>query len=474
MARPIPLPSVHPTDRIIGTSPIIGALRAHIRHLATFDTLGSDLVPTLLVQGETGTGKGLVARVLHDSGPRASGPFVEVNCAAIPETLLETELFGFVAGTFTDAKRAKPGLFETASGGTLFLDEIDTLPLTLQGKLLTAIEAKRVRRVGAVAETPVDVKLTAATQADLSARIAEGRFRADLYYRLAVLLLEIPPLCKRGTDVLVLAHQFLQRYAEGHRLRPKQLSAAAEAWLQRYAWPGNVRELSHLMERVTLLHAGGRIEASTLEELCLPHTPPLPHMTEKSVADDDGFADEPSRIRQALLRTGGNVVQAARLLGWSREALRYRMRRHGIERAPVAPPLPPAPIRPGARLPHPLLGTGAEARPNDERTRSTPEEPSLPRSAWEQKVVAVLAIEMTWPDAAALDAAGYELWTVMTRWDQRITEKVQGFGGMILQRTPSLLLVAFGLPRTLERMDRQAEARYRDLKDRLDGAEGQP
>jgi two-component system, NtrC family, response regulator AtoC len=193
MAAPHLVPASYLTSQIHGTSPAIDALRAQIRRLAAFDTLGSPLVPTVLLQGETGTGKGLVARVLHESGPRIEGPFLEVNCAAIPETLLEAELFGFEAGAFTDAKRSKPGLFEAASGGTLFLDEIDALPLALQGKMLKAIEEKRVRRVGAVADKPVDIKLTVATHADLNARVADGRFRADLYYRLAVVLLDIPP-----------------------------------------------------------------------------------------------------------------------------------------------------------------------------------------------------------------------------------------------------------------------------------------
>src|SRR5438876_4063680 len=188
-----PLPPRHPTDRLVGTCPTIAALRTQIRHLAAFDTLGNPAVPTVLLQGETGTGKGLVARVLHDSGPRAQGPFLDVNCAAIPETMLEAELFGFEAGAFTDAKRAKPGLFEAAAGGTLFLDEIDALPLALQGKLLTAIEAKRVRRLGAVTERAVDVKLIAATNAELAQRIVVGQFRADLYHRMAVVV-ALPPL----------------------------------------------------------------------------------------------------------------------------------------------------------------------------------------------------------------------------------------------------------------------------------------
>jgi transcriptional regulator with PAS, ATPase and Fis domain len=198
MARSNPVPPAHPTDRLVGHAPVMDALRAQIRHLATFDMVGSAFVPTLLLHGETGTGKGLVARVIHDSGPRAQGPFVEVNCAAIPETLLEVELFGFEAGTFTDAKRAKPGLVESTAHGTLFLDEIDALPGLLQAKLLSVIEEKRVRRLGAVQSRQLDVKFIAATPTDLSVGVAEGRFRPDLYHRLAVVLLEIPPLRERG------------------------------------------------------------------------------------------------------------------------------------------------------------------------------------------------------------------------------------------------------------------------------------
>src|SRR5262245_37592489 len=188
----------HATDSILGDAAAIAELRRQVEHLATFDTPGNPSVPTVLLMGETGTGKGLVARVIHASGGRAAGPFVDVNCAAIPETMLEAELFGFEAGAFTDARRAKPGLFEAAARGSLFLDEIDALPVTLQGKLLKAIEEKRVRRLGAVADHHVDVKLVAATQKDLRELVAAGRFRADLYDRLAVVVLEIPPLRQRG------------------------------------------------------------------------------------------------------------------------------------------------------------------------------------------------------------------------------------------------------------------------------------
>jgi transcriptional regulator with AAA-type ATPase domain/tetratricopeptide (TPR) repeat protein len=407
-------------------------LRTQILHLAAFDTVGNPAVPTVLLQGETGTGKGLVARVLHDSGPRAHGPFLDVNCAAIPETMLEAELFGFEAGAFTDARRTKPELFEAAAGGTLFLDEIDALPLVLQGKLLTAIEAKRVRRVGAVREQAVDVKVVAATQATLSTRVATGQFRTDLYHRLAVIVLALPPLRERGADIVCLAHEFLQQYATVHGLAPKRLSQAAATWLQRYDWPGNVRELSHLMERVTLLSPEASIAPQTLARLCLPRVPSTPPAAAAPVEAEDQSSDESARITQALRQTHGNVVQAARVLGLSRKALRYRMQRYDLE-------------RPRA------VGQGEETA-----GRQGAEDAGGPAAAWEQKPVAVLAIEVTWPAALEPDTLRYEPWTVHARWEHTVLEKVQGFGGVFLQRGLSLLLVAFGLPHTLEQLPQRA------------------
>ncbi|MGH8067399.1 MAG: sigma 54-interacting transcriptional regulator [Candidatus Entotheonellia bacterium] len=460
------LRSSHVTSRIQGKSPAIDALRGQIVRLAAFDTLGSPLVPTVLLQGETGTGKGLVARVLHDSGPRLEGPFLEVNCAAIPEMLLEAELFGFEAGAFTDAKRPKPGLFEAASGGTLFLDEIDALPVALQGKMLKAIEEKRVRRVGAVADKPVDIKLTVATHADLNARVADGRFRADLYYRLAVVVLEIPPLRERGNDVRILAQQFLRHYAEGHRVTAKRLSPPAAAWLRQYPWPGNVRELSHLMERVTLLHLGTLVDVQVLERLCLPRGPSAVRAAAQSRGDEQEPAEEPrdeaAKIRQILRRTEGNVAQAARMLGWSRKTLRYRMERYGIERPSRNAVIPsPAGRGPGRPLPQPLLpgnGRQEEAAEPQSVSIATPAQdiPQVEAPGWEQKRVAVLAIEVTWPATSMAEDPHYEPWTVTTRWEQRIAERVKGFGGIVLQRVPSLYLVAFGLPQTLEQLPQRA------------------
>jgi DNA-binding NtrC family response regulator/tetratricopeptide (TPR) repeat protein len=453
MARADPSAPAHPTDRLVGQSLAMHALRLQLRHLAAFDTLGNPHAPTVLLCGETGTGKGLIARLLHASGPRAAGPFLEVNCAAIPETLLEAELFGFEAGTFTDAKRAKPGLWEAASGGTLFLDEIAELPLPLQSKLLKAIEDKRVRRLGAVSQRAVDVKLIAATQAELSLLVQAGRVRADLYHRLSVVLLQVPPLRERREDIVVLARHFLGQYAVAHGLHPRRLSAAAEAWLQGYDWPGNVRELSHLMERITLFSQESIVAPDTLAELCLPRLPSV---------DQREAADERARLLEALRHTGGNVLQAARLLGLSRAAIRHRMAHYGITRPQMAPHPGAPPV--GDQTGPPL----AEAR----SLESTPEPVPTLGTTWEQKLVAVLAIELTWPAAVKGEALRYEPWTATRQWEQAIAEKVQGFGGVLLQRSPSLLLVAFGLPHTQEQLPQRAVQAALAIRQLTAGPEG--
>jgi len=396
----------HPTDSIIGTAEAVAELRRQIRHLAAFDSPGNPHVPTVLVQGETGTGKGLVAGVIHASGGRAGGPFIDVNCAAIPETMLEAELFGFEAGAFTDARRAKPGLFEAAARGALFLDEVDALPVTLQSKLLKVIEEKRVRRLGAVSALRLDVKLIAATQRDLRELVASGRFRADLYHRLAVVILDVPPLRRRGADVVALAEHFLGEHAAAHRLAPRRLDAGARDWLLAYTWPGNVRELSHLMERVTLLSSDEEIGRGTLESLRVPL---VSSVTESSPADADDGDDEVARIRATLARTGGNVVRAAKLLGLGRNALRHRMQRFGIGR-------PSLDEEPASRTP-----------PRARRAAPAPEEPRVePR--WEQKPVAVLAIDLVVPEHVV------EPWTAAQRWETMIIERLAGFGGSVVAR----------------------------------------
>ncbi len=431
--------AAQPIASLVGNAPPIEHLRREIQHLATFDRPGTAKAPTVLLLGETGTGKGLVARALHASGARAAAAFVDVNCAAIPESMLEAELFGFEAGAFTDAKRAKPGLFEVAAGGSLFLDEIDALPLPLQSKLLKVIEEKSLRRLGAVAPRQVDVKLIAATQSDLPGLVATGAFRPDLYHRLAVVVLQIPPLRLRGDDVVLLAEHFLADHAAGHGIAPKRLAVSAHAWLAAHSWPGNVRELSHLMERVTLLGSAPEVDAAMLAHLCVPLAPApttVPQAATRAAPLPSGDADEPTRIREALARSGGNVVRAARLLGIGRNALRHRMQRHGIARpaldaaaAPDAPSVAPPPLR---------------ARPAASRAAPAAE------PTWERRQVAVLAIDVVLPDGT------HEPWTAARQVEQMIAERIAGFGGLFLGRSPSRLSALFGVPRALEQLPQRA------------------
>jgi len=461
IAAPHPPPAGHPTDRLVEASSAIAALRAQIRHLATFDSLGSPIVPTLLLQGETGTGKGLVARVIHDSGPRAGGPFVEVDCAAIPETMLEAELFGFEPGAFTDAKRTKPGLFEAASGGTLFLDEMDALPLVLQGKLLTALESMRVRRLGAVTERAVDVKLIAATNAVLHEAVAAGRFRAYLYHRLAVVVLGLPPLRERGADVLVLAQAYLRQYTAAHGVPPERLSAAAEAWLQGYAWPGNVRELSHVMDRVTLLHVGEEVEAETLIQLCLPLTSPAAggegalesHEPEPASTEPA----EAAQIRQALAQTGGNVARAARLLGVSRDTVRYRMQRYGISRLrPAAPAMPEGAVSP------------PDMPPMSPPQGIAPLPVTLPPREAERRYLTVQLCDLVDATRLVSHLDPEDLREVVRAYHQTCAEVIQRFDGYVDQYAGDEVLACFGYPMTHEDDAQRAVRAGLSMLDALD------
>jgi hypothetical protein len=293
----------------------------------------------------------------------------------------------------------------------------------------------------------------------------------------AVVFVEIPPLRERGNDVLVLARQFLRHYAEGHRLTPTHLSQTATAWLRRYPWPGNVRELSHLMERVMLLHRGTSVDEAALERLCLPRGQPTVHAVVESARDEQEPEDESAKIRQALRWTEGNVAQAARLLGWSRKALRYRIDRYGIERPSREVAIPLLRRRPASTAPRPLLPNKGQAEEAVEpqgvnMKRSDQAIPQVEGPSWEQKPVAVLAIEIIWPVVTGSEALRYEPWTLATRWEQRIVKKVQGFGGIVLQRAPSLYLVAFGLPQTLEgaRMEHGAPPTARSPRDKSPGS----
>jgi two-component system response regulator HydG len=270
---------------------------------------------TVLITGETGTGKELLARAIHYNGPRREAPFVDINCAAIPEQLLESELFGHEKGAFTGANNAKPGLFEEANGGTLFLDELGHLPLPLQGKLLRALEERTIRRVGGVRPIKVDVRLMAATHVNLSAAVRRGEFREDLYYRLNVVAIELPPLRARHEDIVPLARYFLERFSAEYGI-PRTLTSAAQRALREHDWSGNVRELRNTIERAVLL---GRTEALWPEDLetvrgtppvsgALPFPAPLGTVVSAAVAE-------------MLALCGGNKSEAARRLQISRTRL---------------------------------------------------------------------------------------------------------------------------------------------------------
>ena len=224
----------------------------------------------MLISGETGTGKGLIARMIHASSTRASKPFIEVNCTALPGTLMESELFGHERGAFTDAKESRMGLFEAAEGGFLFLDEVGDVELALQGKLLKAVEERTVRRVGGNRDRRIDVRILAATNRDLERAAQQDLFRQDLYFRLAVIILDLPPLRERGDDAVILAEEFLKRFNAKYGKDVRRLDARAQELLLAYPWPGNVRELSHVIERAVLWSRGGSLD---LEHLALTRAP---------------------------------------------------------------------------------------------------------------------------------------------------------------------------------------------------------
>jgi DNA-binding NtrC family response regulator len=289
---------------------------------------------TVLITGESGTGKELVARAIHDLGPRRDERFVVVNCAAIPHTLMESELFGHEKGAFTDARDRRIGKFEAAHGGTLFLDEIGELAATVQAKLLRALQDRTIERLGSTQSLPIDVRVVAATNRDLEREVAAGRFRADLYYRIHVVPIELPPLRARREDVRLLAEAFLERARSESAIGPRRIAPDALAALERYAWPGNVRELENAIERALTLGGGEAIELSDL-----PNEIQVAGRTE-SLHDEvrSGRLDlesavarfEAELIREALGRTAGNQTRAAELLRITRRLLKLKMDRYGI------------------------------------------------------------------------------------------------------------------------------------------------
>jgi DNA-binding NtrC family response regulator len=320
-----------PLAQLLGNSPEIAAVREQIRGLLKRQAEARRL-PPILIQGKTGTGKGLVARAMHAASVRASGPFIDVNCAAIPETLLEAEMFGVERGAFTDARQSRPGLFQLAHRGTIFLDEIALLPEALQAKLLKVIEERQVRRLGGTRSDPVDVWVVAATNEDLTAATAARRFRADLYHRLAVVTLSLPALRDRRDDVLLLAEHFLDRACADYGIPRKTLTPPAQAALQSYAWPGNVRELANLMERVVLLAEDVEVTPAMLDLTATApeeqESPPAasPPSTLASAVDNV----EREHLLAALTETRWNVSRAAERLDVARSHIYTLIRSFGL------------------------------------------------------------------------------------------------------------------------------------------------
>ncbi|MFG5863282.1 sigma-54-dependent transcriptional regulator [Metapseudomonas sp. CR1201] len=316
-----------PVDaRLLGSSPPMNALRKQIQKLARSQA-------PVYISGESGSGKELVARLIHEQGPRAERPFVPVNCGAIPSELMESEFFGHKKGSFTGAVEDKQGLFQAANGGTLFLDEVADLPLAMQVKLLRAIQEKAVRAVGGQQEVVVDVRILSATHKDLAAEVAAGRFRQDLYYRLNVIELSVPPLRERREDIPLLAESMLKRLAQQSGLPAASLTPEALDKLKCYRFPGNVRELENMLERAYTLCEDDQIQA---RDLRLAEASGAAEAGEASLAQIDNLEDylediERKLIMQALEETRWNRTAAAQRLGLTFRSMRYRLKKLGID-----------------------------------------------------------------------------------------------------------------------------------------------
>ena len=318
-------------EQIVGRSPAMREMLQLARKVAASE------VSSVLLQGESGTGKDLVAKAMHYESPRADAPFVAINCAAIPATLIESELFGYEKGAFTDAKARKEGLFEQAEGGTLFLDEIGELELALQAKLLRVLEEGAFRRVGGLKDLPLNVRVVAASNRDLKAESDAGRFRLDLYYRLSVIQIDIPPLRERGDDVLLLAEHYVESFARRLRSSIRGLTPEVEDAFRRYSWPGNVRELRNVIERAMILEDGDLVTTKYLPRNLAPDASPAPGARAAGAGAISGVSLPPggisldgvetSLVLQAIAQSNGNQTRAAELLGISRDQLRYRLKK---------------------------------------------------------------------------------------------------------------------------------------------------
>lgn len=322
--------------RILGDSPAVHDLIKLIKRVAATNT-------NILVIGESGTGKELVARAIHELGPLRTKPFIPVNCGAIPETLIESEMFGHKRGSFTGAVGEKMGLFEAASGGTLFLDEVGELPLSMQVKLLRAIQERSIRKVGGTEDVKVDARIIAATNRDLEAAVAKGTFREDLYYRLNVILIRTPPLRERGSDVRLLCEASLKRFSDKYSKGITEFDPAAMAALEAYPWPGNVRELENVIERAITLENGTTIGVASLPPAVASAATAgtasaVPSIALPSAGFENGgvkldeILDQVERhyVTRALARAQGDEKRAAELLSVTLKALKERAKKLGL------------------------------------------------------------------------------------------------------------------------------------------------
>ncbi len=316
--------AIGPGGRLIGDSPPMKEVYALLRRLRETDA-------TVLVTGESGTGKELIARSVHEHGRQQTGPFVAMNCAAVPETMLESELFGHTKGAFTDARTSETGLFVHANGGTLFLDEIGEMPLSMQVKLLRALQERTVRPVGGNHEVPFDARLVCATSRDLDADVAEGRFREDLYYRVNVIRIHVPPLKSRGSDVLLIAQHYINRFAAESKKAVAGLASPAAERLLTYGWPGNVRELMNCMERAVALTEVDRITVDDLPEKIRTYRSDLFVLPTDNPTELLSMAEVEKRYVLKVLQTvSGNKSLAAGILHLDRKTLYRKLRSYGI------------------------------------------------------------------------------------------------------------------------------------------------
>jgi transcriptional regulator with AAA-type ATPase domain/tetratricopeptide (TPR) repeat protein len=399
-------------DLLIGNSAGMVALRAQVeRLLARLNPTGR--LPPVLILGETGTGKGLLVRIMHQVSIRRDRPLVEINCAAIPENLVEAELFGFERGAFTDARQAKPGLFQAAHRGVLFLDEVGALPRSAQAKLLTALEQREVRRLGSTRGEPVDAWIVSATNEDLAEGIGRREFRLDLYHRISAVSFRMPPLRERGGDVLVLAGHFLERIAADYGVPPKRLTAAARDALLAHPWPGNVREMANRMERAVLLADGEDISPRLLEL-----SPPGPRRETGGGEGGHGPDIDRETIREALEATKWNLSRAAARLRLPRNTLRYRIERLGLR-----------------------AGEAVATRPSADASTPFPAaEGPTPRLRWERRWVTGLLVGLEPPSSVG----AFHLTPLL----DDLVGKVETFGGQPEELHPQGFIAMFGVEPT--------------------------